>query len=292
MRSIDALVIGGGPAGLTAALWLARNRCRTLLADRGEPRNRWAGSSFGYLGFDGEPPGALLRAGRRDLAAYAEAEIAEVGVRSLHRADGGFEAELDDRRVRAAAVVVATGVVDVIPPLPGLGEHYGTQVFVCPLCDGYEFRDRDVAVLGAGGNAGAFARELLRWSTHVTVIPMGDETPNDAIEPPVRTAPAPAAAVAAGDRGLEALVLRDGQRVECDAVFFRSEVAGVTDLAVHLGCELTDEGLLRVDDDGRTNVDCVYAAGDCTPGPHLVQIAAAEGARAGLHCAQQLSARR
>jgi thioredoxin reductase len=292
LESVDALVIGGGPAGLSAALWLVRNRCRTLVADRGEPRNRWVDASFGYLGFDGEPPHALLDAGRNDLAAYAEAELAPVGVRTLHRADGGFEAELDDRRVRADAVVVATGVVDVVPPLAGLGEHYGKQVFVCPLCDGYEVRERAVAVLGAGGDAGTFARELLRWAAQVTVVPLGDEMPSDAIDAPVRTVSEPAAAVMTGDRGLEALELRDGRRVECDAVFLRTQVHGVNDLAAQLGCEVTDEGLLRVDEDGRTNVDCVYAVGDCTPGPQLVQIAAAEGVRAGLHCAQQLSDRR
>src|SRR5215213_3495183 len=147
VQTVDALVIGGGPAGLSAALWLARLRCRTLVADRGEPRNRWVDASYGYLGFDGEPPSALLDAARRDLARYREVEIAPVGVRRLHRSDGHFDAELDDRRVRAAAVVVATGVVDTVPPLPGLREHYGKHVFVCPLCDGYEVRDRDVAVL-------------------------------------------------------------------------------------------------------------------------------------------------
>jgi thioredoxin reductase len=289
---VDALVIGGGPAGLSAALWLARLRCRTLVADRGEPRNRWADRTYGYLGFDGQPPGALLDAGRAELRRYEEAELAPVGARSLHRADGHFEAELDDRRVRAAAVIVATGVVDAVPPLAGLREHYGTQVFVCPLCDGYEMRGRAVAVVGAGGNAGAFAQELLRWASDVTVVPLGDERPTDAVTRPARLADAPARAVLdAGDR-LTAVELRDGERVPCDAVFLRSEVIGVTDLATHLGCELTDEGLLQVDEEGRTTVDCVYAAGDCTPGPHLVQVAAAQGARAGLHCAQQLVARR
>jgi thioredoxin reductase len=150
---VDALVVGGGPAGLSAALWLARHRCRTLVADRGEPRNRWVDVSHGYLGFDGEPPAALIRAGRSELRRYPEVELASTGVRSIHRIDRGFEAELDDRRLRTAAVVIATGVADVVPPLDGLWKHYGKHVFVCPLCDGYEMRDRPVVVLGAGVRA-------------------------------------------------------------------------------------------------------------------------------------------
>src|SRR4051794_35051211 len=280
-QDVDALVIGGGPAGLSAALWLARHRCRTLVADRGEPRNRWVDASYGYLGFDGAPPGALLEAGREELARYDEAELAPVGVRGVHRADGGFDAELDDRRVHARAIVIATGVVDDVPPLGGLWRHYGKQVFVCPLCDGYEQRDRRVAVLGAGGPAGAFAQELLQWAKEVTVVPLGDERPTDVVEPPVRQAPARALEIVDDADGIAGVTLVDGRRVECDGVFLRTEHTAVADLAVHLGCELTDEGLVRVDADGRTTVDCVYAAGDCTPGPQLALLAAAEGARVG-----------
>jgi thioredoxin reductase len=292
VEEVDALVVGGGPAGLSAALWLARHRFRTLVADRGEPRNRWVDATYGYLGYDGAPPTALLDAGRRELARYAEAELVPAAVRTVHRADAHFEAELDDRRVRAAAVVIATGVVDAVPPLEGLQEHYGKRVFVCPLCDGYEMCDRRVAVLGAGGNAGAFGTELLRWASDVIVVPLGEERPSDPLSPPVRLASAPASSMVVEPDGAVEIDLRDGNRVECDAVFLRSEVIGVTDLAVHLGCALNEEGLLRVDDDGRTTVEGVYAVGDCTPGPHLVQVAAAEGARAGLHCAQRLMSNR
>src|SRR5688572_6202523 len=116
----DVLVVGGGPGGLSAALWLARHRLRTLVADRGEPRNRWVDASFGYLGFDGRPPSDLLDAGRRDVGAYAEAELREVSVRSLHREGDRFVAQLDDGVVRVRAVVLGTGVVDEVPPLAGL----------------------------------------------------------------------------------------------------------------------------------------------------------------------------
>jgi thioredoxin reductase len=290
--AVDALVVGAGPAGLSAALWLARHRCRTLVADRGEPRNRWVDASYGYLGFDGEAPEALLRAGRQELQRYPEVEFAPVGVRSLHHLDGGFEAELDGRRLRAAAVIVATGVVDAVPPLAGLREHYGKQVFVCPLCDGYEVRGGRVVVLGAGGQVDAFATELLRWASEVTVVPLIGERPPEAVAPPATHATSPARAVIGDARGITGVELTDGRRVDCEVIFLRSEITPVTDLAIHLGCRCNDEGLLEVDAEGRTSIECVYAAGDCTPGPQLVQIAAAEGARAGLHCARRLMAQR
>ena len=289
---LDALVVGGGPAGLAAALWLGRLRCRTLLADRGEPRNRWVDASFGYLGFDGQPPDALLEAGRKDLSRYAEVQQVTTGVRMLHRDGACFVAELDEGRVRAASVVLATGVVDAVPPLEGLREHYGRQVFVCPMCDGYEVREQRVAVLGAGGPAGAFAEELLRWAAHVTVVPLAEEAPTDEMPRAVTLADAPGRAVHGADGDAVVLELLDGRRVDCDAIFLRSETTGVTELGAHLGCDLDDDGLFVVDGDGRTSVTGVYAAGDCTPGPQLVQLAAAEGARAGLQCAQEVAARR
>jgi thioredoxin reductase len=283
---VDVVVVGGGPAGLAAALWLGRNRLRVLVADRGEPRNRWVDATFGYLGFDGAHPDALLDAARKDLVRY-DVAVVGAGVRSVHRVEGSFSVDLDDRRVTCASIVFATGVADVVPPVPGLAEHYGTGVFVCPLCDGYEVRDRSVVVLGAGGAVGGFATEVQRWAGTITVVPLGDESPSDDIPDDVELATAPAASVA-GSSSVEGVVLADGSTVPCDAIFLRSATVPVTDLAAHLGCDLDDDGLIVVDPDGATSVDGVFAAGDCTPGPQIVQVAAAEGARAGLRCAQAL----
>jgi thioredoxin reductase len=288
---VDVVIIGGGPAGLAAALWLGRHRFRTVVADRGEHRNRHVDATFGYLGFDGAAPAELLAAGRRDLERYPDVRLLECGARSVHRHNGEFAVELDDGVVAASALIFATGVRDAIPPLPGLRHHYGKAAFVCPLCDGYEVRGQRVAVLGAGGTAGAFAAEMQQWASDVTIVPLGEERPDDELQDSTRLATAPAVAIVGTER-VERVELADGSSVECDALFLRSETRGVTDLAAHLGCETDDEGLLVVDADGQTSVQHVYAAGDCTPGPQIVQLAAAEGARAGLHCAQTLMAMR
>ncbi|MEN3271882.1 MAG: hypothetical protein V7636_643 [Actinomycetota bacterium] len=288
----DVVVVGGGPAGLASALWLGRHRFRTVVVDRGEPRNRWVDETFGYLGFDATPPDELLRAARRDLERYPEVTRITSGVRAAHRQADRFLVEADDEQLDAAAIVFATGVVDAVPPLPGLREHYGTSVFVCPLCDGYEVAGTRVAVLGAGGTAGAFAAELLRWARCVTVVPLGEERPTDDLPSSVSMAPARATAVEGTTSGIDRIALSDGSAVPTEVIFLRSDTIAVTDLAAHLGCDRNDEGLLVVDADGCTSLPRVYAAGDCTPGPQLVQVAAAEGARAGLHCARTLMADR
>ncbi|MGQ0744328.1 MAG: NAD(P)/FAD-dependent oxidoreductase [Acidimicrobiales bacterium] len=297
-EAVDALVVGGGPAGLAAGLWLARHRFKTLVVDRGEPRNRWVEASFGYLGFDGQAPEALLAAGRDHLAGYPEAELVEARVEAIEAVDGAFVADLDRpppgdgghrrRRVTARALVLATGVADRVPPLEGLRPLYGKCVFVCHLCDGYEVKDQEVAVLGAAGNAGAFATELLRWASRVIVVPLGGEGPTDTIPERAQMASAAASAVVGSDGVLDHIALADGSRVECDAIFLRSETVAVTHLARQLGCALDSDGLVMVDAEGATTVERVYSAGDATPGPQIVQVAAAEGARAGLACAQAL----
>ena len=287
---IDVLVVGGGPAGLAAALWLGRHRLTTLVADLGEQRNRFVEASFGYLGFDTANPTDLIDAGRAELARYPSVELRAKGVRAVHRDGDSFRAELDDGRVCASALILASGVRDVVPRLPGLDRHFGSSVFVCPLCDGYECRDQDVVVLGAGGPMGAFAEELLQWTPSIVVVPLGDERPVDALPEGVRMTERPAAHVIGTDRA-EAIELDDGTRIDCGAIFFRSDTIPATEFAIHLGCDIDRDGLVVTDAEGRSSIEGVYAAGDCTAGPRIVQVAAADGARAGLACAQALSER-
>jgi thioredoxin reductase len=295
-HDFDALVLGGGPAGLAAALWLARHRRRVGVVDGGEPRNRSTSATHGYLGHDPIAPSELLARARAEVLAYPTASLLSCRATGA-RPDGGggFRVGTDEEeRLSARRLVLATGVVDELPPVGGIEEHYGESVFHCPTCDGYEARDRDVVVLGWGAQVAGTALELLDWARRVTVVTggrafEGDERHRQALaryRVPVKELEA---AELVGTRGnLRCVRLSDGSEVECDLVFFSVAHHPRNELARELECRLTQEGCVEVDDQCRTSVPGVFAAGDVTPGLQVVQVAAAKGAIAGVACALSL----
>src|SRR3954471_4644892 len=179
--SFDAVVVGGGPAGLSAAAWLARHRRSVVVIDSGEQRNRWVRTSHGYLSRDAVAPDDLLAVARTDLSGYDEAEIRSGRVVDVRGdAEEGFEIDLEDGdRLRARRLVLATGVGDVFPDVEGFFDHYGVDVFHCPTCDGYEARDREVVAFGWNAKVAGFARELLHWAADVTVVTNGHRFEGD-----------------------------------------------------------------------------------------------------------------
>lgn len=293
---LDAVTVGGGPAGLAAATWLARYRRRVLVLDSGEYRNAQVDHAHGYLGSDPLNPAELREQARHDLARYPEASL-RIGVRVCDVAREGeeFVLTLDDETVvRALRLVLATGVRDSFPEIDGFFEHYGADVFHCPTCDGYELAERDVVAIGWNEHLAGFALNLLDWARTVTIITeglrfRGDERHRDALaRHGVRLVEDDAVAFV-GERGsLRGVKLASGEEVACQAAAFSIAHHPRSDLAQMLGCDLTDEGCVFVDDSCETTVPGVYAAGDLTPGIQLVQVAAAKGAVAGISCAQSL----
>jgi thioredoxin reductase len=291
----DAIVVGGGPAGLAAGLWLARYRRSVLVLDGGAPRSWATRLTHGYLGSDPVAPGDLLDRARSELAAYPTAlrrRARATGARA--EGPGRFTVSTDDRPLLTRRLVLATGVVDQLPPLRGIDDHYGTSAFHCPTCDGYEARDRTVVVLGWGAQVAGMALELLDWARRVTVVTGGRRFEGD--ERHLRALARHGIALIEDDatelrgpRGdLQAVCLSDGREVDCDMLFFTIAHHPRNDLATQLGCRLTEEGCLDVDAEGRTSVEGVYGAGDLTPGMQLVQVAAAKGTMAGVACALSL----
>jgi thioredoxin reductase len=295
MTERDAVVIGGGPAGLAAATWLARYRRTVTVLDSSEYRNRWTEHVHGYLGHDPVPPDDLLRRARSALERSPHVELVAARAESVGRQESAFVVGTADGRLEARRIVLATGVVDEFPDIPGFFEHYGADVLHCPACDGYEARDRDVVAIGWDEHVVGFALGLLEWARRVTVVTEGkrfdaDDTHRERlansgigiVEEPVRGF--------VGTRGaLEGLSLESGDVVECDFAFFSIAHHPRTELAEQLGCALTEEGYIRTDRSGATTVPGVYAAGDVTPGEQLVQVAAAQGTIAGIACARSLS---
>lgn len=291
----DAIVVGGGPSGLSAATWLGRYRRRTLLVDAGDHRNRKVELAHGYLTRDPVSPREILEEACRDIDAYTCVERVQGEVVSVRGECGAFDVVLDDGTThRALRVVLATGVVDRFPVVDGFDEHYGASLFHCPSCDGYEARDRDIAVLGWGEQVAGFSLELLDWARSVTIVTEGYDFQGDdrhwkaLFEHGIDVVEKDAVELVGSRGALRAVRLDDGTEVPAQMAFFSIGHDPRRSLADALGCEVDDEGYVVVDQHGETTVEGVFAAGDLVPGYQLIQVAAAKGTTAGVGCAMSL----
>ncbi len=288
----DVIVVGGGPAGLSAGLWLARYRRRVRVIDANDPRNMPTWAVHGYLGLEDPAPTELRRIAR-EQATRAGAEIEAGCVERIEGAKDDFRVTLsDDRVLSARRVLLCTGLKDIIPEIPGLDEFYGSSIWHCPDCDGPSVVDKCVGVIGWGEGIAKFCMYLLTWTEHLTVLTHSQ---------PHGMSPEALAALAnwkipvrqeaierlEGEDGcLRRAVFHDGSHQEFDAMFFHIACGPGSTLAADLKCE-TDvdnmmEGVLQVDSEFETTVPGVYAAGDIVPGSRLAIRAASEGVRAAL----------
>jgi thioredoxin reductase len=263
----DCVVVGGGVAGLSAAIVLGRARRRTLVLDRAGQSNRAAAHVGGLLGHDGTAPGELYELARSQVAAYDAVTLRDAEAADARAEDDGFVVVLGDGGgdVRTQALVLATGMDYEVPDLPGFAELWGGAVFHCPFCHGWEVRDRPIVVCATGEIAERHAKLLTAWTDEVTVV-----DPADVAELHV-------------DNGfLQGLVRRDGSEVRCDAVLVHAPLHRRGELPERLGLVLTDAGLVAVDSQMRTSVPGVYAVGDLAVAPQQVAIALGSGHLAGI----------
>jgi len=296
-RVYDAIVVGGGSAGLSAATWLARYRREVLVLDSGDYRNRWVEQSHGYLGDDPIPPASLLERARAQLDAYPGTEIRSGRARSARRLDDAtFTLELEEGGdpLRSRRLVLATGVEDRFPEVEGFFDHYGASVFHCPTCDGYEASGAQVVAFGWSAEVAEFTATLTGWADSVTLVTdgrafEGDEEARQRLGELGVELFEDDATELVGERGtLEGVRLASGRVLDCQLGFFSIAHLPNNSLAEQLGCDLTGEGCIEVDHEAATTVAGVFAAGDVTPGLQLIQVAAAKGTTAGVACALSL----
>ena len=287
----DVIVIGGGPAGLSGALWLARYRRQVRVFDAEDPRNAATWAVHGYPGLQDASPEDL----RRTLelqAVDAGAEYEACLVTSVSGEKDRFTVALDDGRTFAARrLLLATGLKDIVPEIPGLEDFYGLSIWHCPDCDGPSIVDRKVGVIGWGKKIAAYCMYMLTWTDRLTVLTHGHPPE---LEPKAREALArwsipireEVIERLEGEKGqVRRVVFHDGGAEEFDAIFFNVASGPGSSFAADLGCEADEEGILDTDRDYETTVPGVYAAGDITHGSRLAIRAASEGVRAaiGIH---------
>jgi thioredoxin reductase len=283
---LDVVVVGAGPAGLSAALILGRCRRKVLVCDNGKPRNWVSGRVSGFLTRDGLPPAELRRVGREQLALYDSVEIRDITVLDAQCRDDGFEVELEDgTRLGTRKLLLATGVIDELPPIEGAEAFYGRGLHHCPYCDGWELRDQPLAVYGGGEPAMSMALELTMWSRELVVCANGAAEFSDQDRRKLTRAGIgireERISRLEGDSGeLERIRFDSGEVLPVRALFFPSRGRQGCDLAERLGCNMTEKGMVETGKFETTAVRGVYVAGDASRNAQLVVIAAAEGATA------------
>jgi thioredoxin reductase len=281
----DVVIVGGGPAGLAAALTVGRGRKRVLLCDSGAPRNAAAVHVQNFVTRDGVPPGEFRRIAREQLRPYASVEARDERVQAIAGELGAFEVQLETGTGEARRILLCTGMIDELPDLAGFAELWGRSIFQCPYCHAWEVRDQRFAYLAASPEALSFALFLRGWTSDVAVLTDGkfavpEETRERLAEGQVRVEELPIRRLAArGDR-LAHVELADGTLLERDVLFVHPPQRQV-DLVRALGVELDDKGFVRVDETTReTSVPGIYAAGDLTTEVQGALLAAAAGMRA------------
>ncbi|WP_202923656.1 NAD(P)/FAD-dependent oxidoreductase [Pontibacter fetidus] len=283
----DVIIIGGGPAGLNAAMLLGRSRRKVIVFDNGKHRNRWAVHMNGFLGCDGMDPREFIRIGREEVEKYG-VEIQYKVIVSATHTKGHFVVNDDEGTMyKAKKLLLATGLKDKLPEIDGIEAFYGKSVYHCQYCDGWESRGKALAVYGRNRDGIGQALAMKTWSSNVTLFTDGTNKisrldmellqRND-----VKICTDKITGLEGTEGILEHIILANGEKRAHQAMFFSTGSSQQCDLGEQLGCEFTNKGVIKTRRQQKSNIPGLYVAGDAARDMQLVIVAAAEGAKAGV----------
>lgn len=294
MEIYDCIIVGGGPAGLNAAIVLGRCRRKVLLFDTERYRNRYSHGMHNYLTRDDILPTEFLRISHGELEKYSVQKLNRLIVSARKNESGIFQVRDEQGSIyQSKKLLVATGLTDKVPEIEGFRECYGRSVFHCPYCDGWEVRDKKIGVYARNKEGWELALALKGWSEHVTLYTDG----RNKVKPVQRARleandvpiiGTPFKCLEHEDGLISRIRFANGDTSECDALFFVNGYSQQCNLTEAFGCEFNRKGVVITNSVQQTNIEGLYVAGDAARDMHFVVVAAAEGAKAGVTINKEL----
>ncbi|MBD8837540.1 MULTISPECIES: NAD(P)/FAD-dependent oxidoreductase [unclassified Paenibacillus] len=292
---LDVLIIGGGPAGLNAALVLGRARKNVVVIDDETPRNWVTRETHGFVTRDGASPREFRKAAKEQIAAYPSVQFASDTATAITGNDGDFVIKTTQgASYRTRKILFAVGKKDLPLDINGLTEVYGKSAFVCPYCDGWELRDQSLVIIVSGDKALHMAKVISGWTTQYTICTNGsdsltDEQREELKRHNVTVFDAPIQSINSEEGMVQQVVLNDGIAIPCTGVFFQPKLFTGSELPKAIGCEITESGTVIVDASGKTSVAGVYSAGDAASEMYQAITAASLGALSAVSINNELN---
>lgn len=292
---LDVLIIGGGPAGLNAALVLGRARKNVVVIDDETPRNWVTRETHGFVTRDGASPREFRKAAKEQIAAYPSVQFASDTATAITGSDGDFVVKTTQRAsYRTKKILFAVGKKDLPLDINGLTEVYGKSAFVCPYCDGWELRDQSLVIIVNGVNALHMAKVISGWTERYTICTNGsdsltDEHREELKQHHVTVFDAPIQSIDSEEGMVQQVVLQDGTAIPCTGVFFQPKLFTGSELPKAIGCEISELGTVIVDASGKTSVAGVYSAGDAASEIYQAITAASLGALSAVSINNELN---